>query len=393
MTGPEPRTPRNGAPPESAAAEESVLSILRQELHAAPAAARATLRFAMLGFTAGLAMILFDLWDSDAEERFRLLGLTFGVIGLALLALGQAAHALSQRGTTCSSGALQLRSEQLHRLLLAVPLLLLLSAICLAAGIGVLIHALVRTPLHAVSVLLFSVYLLVAARGMSTTNRFLYRHAREQAAAAMQAEAAATEARLATLQSQLNPHFLFNALNTVASLVQTDPKRAEETVENLADVLRRTLERSQRPLSSVREELEYLRAYLDVEGERWGSRLHVEWCVEPETESLLIPTLTLQPLVENSLKHGFAMRREGGTVRIAVRRVNRSLLLSVSDDGEGFDLRPREGTGLGNLRQRLSALYGEAAELRIDAPEASGASVTVAVPIAAGTTNGAREAQ
>src|SRR5690606_10777589 len=137
--------------------------------------------------------------------------------------------------------------------------------------------------------------------------------------AAARAREAAAAAQLAALQAQLHPHFLFNALNTIASLVRTDARRAEATTENLARALRRTLVRSGRTHTTVAEERDFVCAYLAVEQERFGDRLDVAWAIEPATLPLRIPPMTLQPLVENALKHGIGERIEGGRVEIGAR--------------------------------------------------------------------------
>ena len=124
-------------------------------------------------------------------------------------------------------------------------------------------------------------------RMISATTRFLYTHAREQAEAAERARSEATESQLAALQAQMNPHFLFNTLNTVASLLRTDVDAAEATVENLAVVLRRTLDRSRRVLSTVDDELDYLAAYLSVAEQRFENRLQVHWSIDPEGKGIL----------------------------------------------------------------------------------------------------------
>jgi LytS/YehU family sensor histidine kinase len=171
---------------------------------------------------------------------------------------------------------------------------------------------------------------------------------------------------------------LFNALNTVASLVRSNPPAAERVVENLSDVLRQTLRRSTAGMSTVGEELEYVRTYLQLEQERWGSRLRVEWDVDEEARMRPLPPLALQPLVENALAHGIGSRLTGGVITIAIRAGN-PLTLSVKDDGPGFPARWKEGTGLGNLRERLQAIYGGRASLDV-ASTPDGARVTVAVP-------------
>jgi LytS/YehU family sensor histidine kinase len=181
----------------------------------------------------------------------------------------------------------------------------------------------------------------------------------------------------------MNPHFLFNSLNTVAALVRSDPVAAEHTVENLAAVLRRTLDRSGRSTSTVRDEIEFLRAYLAVEQERWRSRLTVEMHVDNSALDCAIPTMTLQPLVENSLKYAIGSRLEGGRLRVSAQRLNGKIHLSVADDGPGFPARYREGTGLGNLRRRLVTLYGDAASLELQCNN-GGAEVRISVPVRQG---------
>jgi LytS/YehU family sensor histidine kinase len=186
----------------------------------------------------------------------------------------------------------------------------------------------------------------------------------------------------------MNPHFLFNSLNTVAALIRLDPKAAERTVENLAAVLRRTLDRSARNLSTVRDEIEFLRTWLAVEQERWRNRLRVDWQVDDDVLDLAIPTMTLQPLVENSLKYGIATRLEGGRLQVGAHRVDGHVHLTVADDGPGFPTRYTEGTGIGNLRRRLATLYGSDATLEIHGngrSNGSGARVDIRVPASRAT--------
>jgi hypothetical protein len=260
----------------------------------------------------------------------------------------------------------------------------IMLAVALAVFVGSSLPTLDARPLVTAVILavvgtMFSMYLVISVQMVAGATRFLYRHAAEQAEAAARARAEATEAQLSALQAQMNPHFLFNALNTVASLVRTNGRAAEATVENLAEILRRTLDRSRNAMGTVGEEVDYLEAYLAVEQERWGDRLSVEWQVAPDAEPLPLPPMTLQPLVENALKHGLGARLEGGALRIGVVRVNGRLELEVADDGVGFPVRYREGTGLGNLRQRLQTLYGQEAELRVERPE-RGSRVVVSLP-------------
>ena len=172
----------------------------------------------------------------------------------------------------------------------------------------------------------------------------------------------AARAELAALQAQINPHFFFNTLNTIASLLEDDPEAAEEVLHRLAGLFRYTFKASDTTHVSLDEELEFTRDYLAIERARFGDRLEVEWDIDPESRSVLVPGLLLQPLVENAIGHGIAPRVEGGRVRISSRLVDRTLHLDVVDDGVGIqggeeDL-VRDGHGLGNVKRRLAAVYG-----------------------------------
>lgn len=146
--------------------------------------------------------------------------------------------------------------------------------------------------------------------------------------------------------------------------------------------MRRTLDRSRRTHCSVADEVDFLEAYLAVEQERFGPRLRVEWDVEPRALDLQIPPMTLQPLVENALKHAIGERLEGGRLRIGASVEGSDLLLAVEDDGEGFPEAVEEGTGLGNLRERLRTLYGKEARLEVIRGR-HGSCVRVAIPLVA----------
>ena len=217
----------------------------------------------------------------------------------------------------------------------------------------------------------------------------VYRYAQVQAAAAARAEAQTADARLAALQAQMNPHFLFNALNTVAALVRTDPRAAESTIEHLSDVLRRTLERTRLTDGTVGEEIDYVRSYIAIEAERLGPRLTMEWAIDDAARGARLPPLTIQPLVENAITHAIAPRLAGGRIRVSAAGVDGRLRVTVEDDGDGFGARTREGTGLGNLRNRLATLYAGAASLAIDSSPA-GSRVVVDLPFQAGSSHAAR---
>jgi len=175
-------------------------------------------------------------------------------------------------------------------------------------------------------------------------------------------ELAAT-AQLAALRAQINPHFLFNSLNSIAQLIHADPDKAEACVERLAEIFRYILHRAEHEFVPLAEELQMTRAYLDIERARFDERLRVETRVDPESLRQLIPNLILQPLVENAVKHGLSRKLGVGTVSIDARVEGELLMLTVGDDGLGMaepvleDVYAR-GVGLRNLRARLERLYG-----------------------------------
>jgi len=170
----------------------------------------------------------------------------------------------------------------------------------------------------------------------------------------------AREAELAVLKAQIRPHFLFNSLNSIASLAATDPPRAEQMCVRLGEFLRRSLALGEKKSISVGEEIELSRAYLAVEALRYGSRLEVEEDLDERGQRCLVPPLLLQPLVENAVRHGIATRVEGGTLRVGVACGAGRLRILIENplDPEG-PARPGGGRGLANVRQRLAARYGE----------------------------------
>lgn len=314
---------------------------------------------------------------------FRLVGLISGMGGLALISVTHVLHHLSQQSSVACArmNVFRLEYQVLHRLLMLSPVAAMVAGGLLSVAIGIYLQAAIDRPILFIVVALFAYYLLFSIRTIAETSRFLYGHAREQAEAAARARTEAAEAQLSALQAQVNPHFLFNALNTVASLVRTDAAAAEAAVENLAEVLRRTLARSRHTLTTLGEEVDYLKAYLSIEQERWGDRLAVQWDLESDTLDLLLPPMTLQPLVENALRHGLGTRLEGGAVRIAARRRNGRLELSVSDNGVGFPPRHSDGNGLGNLRARLRTLFGDDSTVRVESERGRGSRVMIELPV------------
>jgi len=182
------------------------------------------------------------------------------------------------------------------------------------------------------------------------------------------------EAQLLALKMQLQPHFLFNALNAVSSLVRRDPAAAETMLARLGDFLRLTLESTGRQEVPLREELRFLESYLAIEQVRFRDRLRVRFEVDPAVQETPVPNLILQPIVENAVRHG-------GAGRIDIRAAPRDgeLVLSVEDDGPGGEV--VEGRGLSLTRSRLAELYGDASRLELDSPPPRGMRVTVRIPL------------
>lgn len=172
-------------------------------------------------------------------------------------------------------------------------------------------------------------------------------------------------ARTQVLLAQMQPHFLFNALNTVSALLRDDPARARDVLLKLRGLLERSWRSSDRPVTTVAEELAFVRDQLAVEQERFGDRLTVDVSVAPGTAGIRIPAFSLQPLVENALRHGIARSIEGGRIGISVRAGQGRLVMIVSDSSGGLDPRWTEGTGLRNLRERLEATYGNTSSLTL----------------------------
>ena len=180
----------------------------------------------------------------------------------------------------------------------------------------------------------------------------------------------AVEARLSSLESRIHPHFLFNTLNSISALIQEDPARAEKMVERLAALLRFSLDSDQQRTVALEKEMKITADYLEIERARFGERLRYSIDVPEALAELQTPALAVQTLVENSLKHAIAPRREGGEVTITARlhpeKEGSRLRIEVADDGPGFGAEAMAaGHGLDNLQARLAALYGDAAALEV----------------------------
>ena len=192
-----------------------------------------------------------------------------------------------------------------------------------------------------------------------------------------------SEARLQALRSELNPHFLFNALNAVAGLVRRNENEgAVRMLARIGELLSATLDYEGRPEIPLRDELKLLERYLEIERVRFGDRLTIEVVQDPRASAALVPSLMLQPLVENAVRHGISSRPGKARIELEMRREGDSLALAVRDTGDGLDsaAAPKEGIGLSNTRARLRELYGPAASLVLENAPGGGACVRVSLP-------------
>jgi len=234
------------------------------------------------------------------------------------------------------------------------------------------------------------VLLLAVAGGIAT-----YATAWHERLAMREAQAARTRTRLQVelaraelerLKYQLQPHFLFNALNAITALVSSNPRAAERTVHGLSELLRHSLDSPAHSEVRLERELELLGHYIDIQRIRFEDRLTVHVVVDPAVRNALVPNLLLHPLVENAIRHGIGHRSEGGTIDVRASCTNGRLRLRVADKGIGGALAPgalgpaREGVGLGNSRARLRYLYGDAQRLAVTTAPGAGWIVDVELP-------------
>ena len=189
------------------------------------------------------------------------------------------------------------------------------------------------------------------------------------------------EAKLATLQAQVEPHFLFNTLALIGQLIETDPPEAARVHAHLIEYLRSTLPQMRAAGGgTLGKQLELSRAYLSIMQARMKERLNVRFDVPDFLGSAPFPPMMLQILIENSIKHGLEPKIAGGTIVVSARVVGATLHVDVCDDGVGIDLHANDGVGLANIRERLQLLYGASAELVIEAPAAGGSCASIRLP-------------
>ena len=209
------------------------------------------------------------------------------------------------------------------------------------------------------------------------------RASRKRQETALRLQGELTSARLELLRAQLQPHFLFNTLNSVATLMHRDVDAAERMLVRLGDLLRMALEMGESGQVRLERELEFTRLYLEIQQVRFGKRLAVSYRIEPEVLDAAVPSMFLQPLAENAIQHGIGSRAEGGHIDISARRDGESMHLAVRDNGAGLEkgaAREREGTGLANLCSRLQALYGDGHRLQLQDAADGGFEVLLELP-------------
>jgi hypothetical protein len=240
--------------------------------------------------------------------------------------------------------------------------------------------AILGVPLYLLSAVAH--YLVIAYENSRAADRRLF-----------EAQVTAREAELRALRAQLNPHFLFNSLNSINALIGGDPEGARRMCEGLGDFLRRTLSLGARGSVTLAEELELVERYLAIEQVRFGARLAVDRLIEPEAACCAVPPLLLQPLVENAVKHGVAGRLEGGTVRLEARRRQGRLVVLVENPVDAdAPAAGGEGHGLENVRRRLAALGGADARLEVSRPPGHHRVTLILDAVASPAAAGARHA-
>jgi signal transduction histidine kinase len=273
-----------------------------------------------------------------------------------------------------------------HRLLLHLPASFIWTSVFVLA-LSVVNVVLSRQSLSAASFASFwgtfqwnvEVYWLIVGGWLAWDY---YRESRNRELKATQLEKLLAEARLQTLQTQLQPHFLFNALNTISAFVERNPKGARRMIEHLGDLLRFSLDRSDRQETTLQEELAALDHYLAIQRVRFEDHLKVSVAVEPETLRAAVPGLILQPLVENAIRHGAT--QHSSRIEVSAWRDNGSLHLRVMDDGPGlppsWQMSERAGIGLSNTQQRLAQLYPAAHLFSVREAPGSGVVAEVVIP-------------
>ncbi len=225
-------------------------------------------------------------------------------------------------------------------------------------------------------------YLLIAFGSFALSY---YSRLRDEQRRVAEAEARLADARLATLRGQLQPHFLFNTLNAITALIHIDPKAADRMIARLSDLLRMTLDLEDTPTTTLRQELQFVECYLEIQFTRFRDRLRTEMAIPTALLDAEVPPLILQPIVENAIRHGIAPRATPGTVYLFAAAEHGRLKLTITDDGAGlgpgWEQRRSSGLGVRNTRDRLATLYGTDQSFDIATNDCGGVTVTITLPL------------
>lgn len=256
------------------------------------------------------------------------------------------------------------------------------SSADLPAGIAFAQRVLVPTA--------YTVFSLYAPTFFTIQALLFYRNFKEEAARNATLQSELSSAQLNALKMQLQPHFLFNSLHSISSLIIVDPKRANEMVALLGDFLRQTLEHSNDQMVALSEEIDFLRCYLEIEKTRFEDRLTVHFDIDPDVGQSLVPHMILQPLVENAVKHGIAPYEAKGAISVSARRQGDKLSVCIENTGERSNktssggVVTSNGVGIANVRSRLDHMFGPDASLTIVELDEGGCRVDLSLPLRKG---------
>jgi len=252
------------------------------------------------------------------------------------------------------------------------------------AGDGLVVDLLGLNPARTITTFRFHPNLLTYAAIVGASHALeYYRRYRDRELRALQLEARLAQAELQMLKLQLDPHFLFNTLHAISALMHRDVEAADRMITRLSDLLRLILESAGVQEVPLKQELEFLERYLEIQQTRFSDRLTVRLDIDPEALNARAPNLILQPLVENAIRHGIAPRSDPGQILIRAARVAEGLLLEVVDDGPGLpegEAAQREGIGLANTRARLDQLYGTAHRFELAKAPGGGLRASLTIP-------------
>ena len=330
-----------------------------------------------------IILTLFFILTMALPLNAQLMGKTFGVTLLFTHSIGSAL--LVMWGLWSN---LPLRINRVQRHLLAIVGVVLGVFLGTTFAVAFVAEMLGRSFWEVVSqVLLFNLFMTVVVVGIMVTYEQMrtrlentLEKLKEKEVSEQRLLRLKTQAELASLQARINPHFLFNSLNTIASLVSIDAKRAEKAVEMLSRLLRFSLRSSERRIVSLNEEFEIIKTYLDLEKVRLGDRLCYEISIKGDVSLVCVPGMLLQPLVENSIKHGLSRKVTQGVVKVAATVEDGLCRIVVEDNGVGWTQKGREGgIGLANIRERLDLYFG--GRCTLDLYNREGAVVEITFPV------------